>query len=175
LIKPCSLVFPIACKGNHAGSGSSHDQLASSAAYVDGVHVGAWNETPGLVFSTELPLDGPVAVSALHANGRGGKLILPRGKHADKADLNLTAAQKNLFPGIERPEDPERPATSLPGCQVAPEDYAWFQRVLAHTSAAGLTSFAGAGHATSRLLTDRQGRKFFRAEPVKAIKAGRSF
>ncbi|MEU7166043.1 hypothetical protein AB0A70_15560 [Streptomyces morookaense] len=157
-----SLVFPIACKGNHAGSGSSHDQLASCAAYVDGVHVGAWNETPGLVFSTELPIDGPVAVNALHAKGRGGKLISPRGKQAEEADLNPTAEQRNLPPGIQRLEDPERPSTYLPGCQVAPEDYAWFQRVLAHTSAAGLTSFAGAGHATSRLLTDRQGKKFFR-------------
>lgn len=51
----------------HAGSGASHDQLASSTAYVDGTHIGAWNETPGLVFSTQLPLDGPVSINALHA------------------------------------------------------------------------------------------------------------
>lgn len=49
----------------------------------------------------------------------------------------------------------------MPGCQVDPENYTWFQQVLAHAGAAGLTSFAGAGHATSRLLTERQGKKFF--------------
>lgn len=157
-----SLVFPIACKGNHGGPGTSHDQLASSAAHVDGVHIGAWNETPGLMFSTELPLDGPVAVNALHAMGRGGKLTPSRGELTDETDLNSAAEQKNLFPGIQRPEGPDLPAKFLPGCQIDPQEYAWFQRVLAQTSAAGLSSFAGAGYATSRLLTDRQGKKFFR-------------
>lgn len=156
-----SLVFPIACKGNHTGSGTSHDQLASSAAHVDGVHVGAWNETPGLVFSTELPLDGPVTLHSLHATGSGGKLVPPPDTHPERADLNLAPEQKNPFPGIRGPEKPDRTAALLPGCQVNPRDYTWFQQVLAHTGAAGLTSFAGAGHATSRLLTERQGRKFF--------------
>lgn len=36
-------------------------------------------------------------------------------------------------------------------------DYAWFQRVLAQSDAAGLTSFASAGHATPIMLAERQG------------------
>ncbi|WP_406136146.1 hypothetical protein [Streptomyces sp. NBC_01089] len=157
-----SMVFPIACKGNHTGPGASHDQLASSAAYVDGLHIGPWNETPGFVLSTELPVDGPVTVNALHASGRGGNLTPTLQEHADEIDLNPVVEQKDLLPGIQHTKTADHSATPLPGCQLDPKRYAWFQRVLAHTSAAGMTSFAGAGRATSRLLTDRQGRKFFR-------------
>ena len=66
-----SRVFPIACKGNHSGLSASHTQLASASAHVEAVHIGAWDETPCLVFSTELPLDGPLTVHALEAGGEG--------------------------------------------------------------------------------------------------------
>ncbi|WP_277441008.1 hypothetical protein [Streptomyces sp. SPB162] len=157
-----SLVFPIACKGHHGGATASYGQLASSAAYVDGLHIGPWNETPGFVFSTGLPLDGPLAVYALHAQGDGGRLTTPPGTDAAEIDMNQAIRQANLLPGIQRPHDVGRELLPAPGCQVRPENFPWFGRVLAHTDAAGLTAFAGAGRATAQLLTKRQGSEFFR-------------
>jgi hypothetical protein len=158
-----SVIFPIACKGNHSGAAVCHTQLASCAAHVDGVHVGAWNETPGLLFSTELPLDGPVTVHALHASGSGSRLDFRSTAGTRDADLDQPPRQKEYFPGIERPEEKGRHFDPEPGCQVKPEYFAWFQEALAHTDAAGLTAFAGAGRATARQLTKRQGREFFKA------------
>ncbi|MGW2045892.1 hypothetical protein ACWCPF_12000 [Streptomyces sp. NPDC001858] len=157
-----SVIFPIACKGNHSGAAVSHTQLASCAAHVDGVHIGAWNETPGLLFSTELPLDGPVTVHALHASGAGSRLDLQGTVGTREADVDQPPRQKEYFPGIERPQERGRHFEPEPGCQVKPENFAWFQEALARTDAAGLTAFAGAGRATARLLTKRQGREFFK-------------
>lgn len=53
-----SLVLPITCKGNHSNAKRAHGQLASASAYVEAVHIGAWNETPAMIFSTELPHAG---------------------------------------------------------------------------------------------------------------------
>ncbi|MFD8633442.1 hypothetical protein [Streptomyces sp. NPDC059533] len=69
-----SLAIPIACKGNHSNAATSHTQLASASAHVEAVHIGAWNQTPALVFSTELPTEGPLTVHALQARGTGGRL-----------------------------------------------------------------------------------------------------
>ncbi|WP_238697957.1 hypothetical protein, partial [Streptomyces sp. E5N91] len=156
-----SVIVPIACKGNHSGAAVSHEQLASCAAYADGLHVGAWNQTPGLLFSTELPLDGPVAVHALHAPGVGAPLTVPSGGNTADVNLDELPRQENHFPGIERPAQGDRTSPPLPGCQVKPEHFAWFQQTLGHTDAAGLTAFAGSGRATARLLTNRQGSEFF--------------
>ncbi|MFI0988468.1 hypothetical protein [Streptomyces exfoliatus] len=53
-----SRVFPLACKGNHGNSAASADQLASASVHTEAVHIGAWNETPALLFSTEIPTEG---------------------------------------------------------------------------------------------------------------------
>ncbi|MER5195636.1 hypothetical protein ACWD3J_06425 [Streptomyces sp. NPDC002755] len=157
-----SVIIPIACKGNHSGAGVSHDQLASCAAHVDGLHVGTWNQTPGLLFSTELPLEGPVTVHALHAPGDGSRLDLPTGADVADVDLDQPPRQENHFPGIERPTQGDQIFDPLPGCQVRAEHFAWFQETLARTDAAGLMAFAGSGRATARLLTKRQGSEFFK-------------
>jgi hypothetical protein len=161
-----SLVFPIACKGHRSGATRSHAQLTSAAAHVDGLRIGPWNETPVLVFSTELPLDGPLAVHALHAAGNGGRPPLPNSSGAAEIDLDQLIPQKNFFPGIERSKDKGRQFVPAPGCQVRQEYSEWFQRVLAQTDTAGLTAFAGAGRATARLLTKRQGSGFFKCPPA---------
>ncbi|WP_197048971.1 hypothetical protein [Streptomyces violaceusniger] len=158
-----SMIFPIACKGNHSGASVSHTQLAACAAYVDGVHIGSWDETPGLVFSTELPLDGPVTVHVLHAPGHGSDLSLRGDEGSREVDLDQSPRQLEQFPGIERPAEAGRQVPFEPGCQVKPDQFAWFQQTFAHTDAAGLMAFAGAGRATARLLTKRQGREFFEA------------
>lgn len=53
-----SLVIPLACKGNHSDPATSAEQLASASAHAEAVRIGAWIETPGLLFSTQLPTDG---------------------------------------------------------------------------------------------------------------------
>ncbi|MCK8676037.1 hypothetical protein [Streptomyces lichenis] len=156
-----SLVIPLTCRGNHSGRSKSHEQLASSAAYVDGLHIGPAGETPGLLFSMELPLEGPLAVHALHAPGAGGWLDSSGEGAATGIDWDGTPWRKNLFPGIRMPQSGDDEPVPVPGCHIAAADFAFFQRVIAQTGAAGLTAFAGAGRATGRLLTKRQGGEFF--------------
>ncbi|WP_328420381.1 hypothetical protein [Streptomyces sp. NBC_00443] len=50
-----------------------------------------------------------------------------------------------------------------PGVHVTPELSGWFRHVLARTSAAGLTAFAGDGNSTAPYLTTRQGSRRFSA------------
>ncbi|MEV6946950.1 hypothetical protein AB0N07_34315 [Streptomyces sp. NPDC051172] len=151
-----SRVIPIACKGNHSGLSTSHTQLASASAHAEAVHIGVWNETPSLVFSTELPLDGPLAVHLLESGGDGGWLDAP------PRTLDHALEDENVFPGIQPPPthgtEPEEPE---PGYHVKPERYAWFQHALARTAAASLTAFAGDGRATTPYLTKRQGQRHF--------------
>jgi hypothetical protein len=151
-----SLVLPITCKGNHSNAKQSHGQLASASAHVEAVHVGAWNETPAMVFSTELPRHGHVAVHALCAEGSGGWLVKP-----ESGDLDVELRDRNHFPGIQPPANGADASSPVPGFHVTPDRYAWFGQVLARTAAAGLTAFAGNSEATSQYLTERQGRKHF--------------
>ncbi|MFI2238003.1 hypothetical protein [Streptomyces chrestomyceticus] len=150
-----SRVFPIACKGNHGGLSASHTQLASASAHVEAVHIGAWDETPCLVFSTELPLDGPLTVHTLEAGGEGGWLDTP-GRVLDHA-----LEDDNVFPGIQPPAQGDKPLEPEPGYHVGPDLYAWFQHAVARTAAAGLTAFAGDTRATVQYLTKRQGQRHF--------------
>ncbi|MFK8905441.1 hypothetical protein [Streptomyces sp. YS-3] len=156
-----SRVFPIACKGNHSDRQKAYEQLASAAVHADGVHIGAWNETPALVFSTQIPLNDPLTVHALHADGPGGWLHIPDGTPA--ANFSLPLKDKNPNVGILKPGEGNDPDTVEPGCQVGPnpEYYEWFQSALARVGAAGLTSFAGDGESTAALLNTRQGSDFF--------------
>ncbi|MFF0623805.1 hypothetical protein [Streptomyces sp. NPDC004296] len=154
-----SRVFPIACKGNHSDRQKAYEQLASAAAHADGVHIGTWNETPALLFSTEVSMDGPLTVHALHSEGTGGWLHTPEGTPADH--IGLAPEDKNPGIGIFKPGKGGEPDSSQPGCQVGPEHYEWFQRALAHVGAAGLTAFAGDGESTAALLNTRQGSEFF--------------
>jgi hypothetical protein len=150
-----SRVFPIACKGNHSGLSASHTQLASASAHVEAVHIGAWDETPCLVFSTELPLDGPLTVHTLEAGGEGGWLDAP-GRVLDHA-----LEDENVYPGIQPPAQGDEPMETGPGYHVSPDLYPWFQHALARTVAAGLTAFAGDTRATAQYLTKRQGQRHF--------------
>ncbi|WP_246530783.1 hypothetical protein [Streptomyces bathyalis] len=156
-----SRVFPIACKGNHSDQQKACEQLASAAVHVDGVHIGAWNQTPALLFSTEISLSDPLTVHVLHADGPGGWLHIPDCTPA--ADIGLPAGNRNPAIGILKPAEGKEPDTAEPGCQVNPDDYSWFQRILARVGAAGLTAFAGDGESTAALLTKRQGSDFFQS------------
>ncbi|MDF9814146.1 hypothetical protein [Streptomyces sp. SPB162] len=152
-----SRVIPIACKGNHSNAASSYIQLASASAHVEAVHIGAWNETPSLVFSTELPTDGALTVHALQARGSGGRLS----GSAPGTGLDQRTEEDNIFPGIQPPADGETTPKSEPGFHVQPEHFPWFRQVLARTGAAGLTAFAGDSAATAQYLTKRQGQRHF--------------
>ncbi|MFJ2341851.1 hypothetical protein [Streptomyces antimycoticus] len=154
-----SRVFTIESKGNHSNAAASHDQLASASAHVEAVHIGSWNETPSLIFSTELPMEGPLTVHALHFDGKGGWLS----SSAGSADRNLDhfIEDENFYPGIQPPTEGDRQPQPEPGFHVTPERYEWFRHVLARTAAAGLTAFAGDGEATVQYLTKRQGVRHF--------------
>ncbi|MFF8948807.1 hypothetical protein ACF09I_08530 [Streptomyces sp. NPDC014940] len=154
-----SLVIPLSCKGNHSDCATSAEQLASASAHAEAVHIGPWNETPGLLFSTQLPTDGgTMTVHALQAPGSGGRLFPAEVR---EPNLNAPPFQANVMPDIHPPTEGLVAPELVRGCHVQAKDYAWFQESLAHTTAAGLMAFTGSGHATARHLTDRQGRKRF--------------
>ncbi|GLY88613.1 hypothetical protein Airi02_065420 [Actinoallomurus iriomotensis] len=156
-----SRVFPIRCKGNHSNAAASHDQLASASAHVEAVHIGSWNETPSLIFSTEISVDSPLTIHALHSDEDGGWLngsaVLPDGK------LDHQIKEENFYPGIQPPGDDSitRPAETVSGFHVPPERFEWFHQVLSRTAAAALTAFTGDGNATAQYLTRRQGKSRF--------------
>lgn len=154
-----SRVFPIESKGNHSNAATSHDQLASASAHVEAVHIGSWNETPSLVFSTELPMEGPLTIHTLHFGGRDGWLSRPAA--SDSRNLDHLIEEENFFPGIQPPAEDDRAPQPEPGFHVTPERYEWFRQVLARTAAAGLTAFAGDSEATLQYLTKRQGSRHF--------------
>lgn len=106
-----SLVLPIACKGNHGNVRDSHGQLASASAHLERVHIGPWNETPALIFSTELPLDGYVTVHALRAPGSGGWVSKPS---AESGGLDVELADENFLPGIQLPAEDKSPVPRSP-------------------------------------------------------------
>lgn len=153
-----SLVLPIACTGNHSNAAYSYGQLATSSAHVEAVHIGQYDETPALVISTALPKDGPATVHALQATGTGGWLC---GSHAQSISLDDPHTDENFYPDIQQPTEDGKPLSSVTGFHVTPERYGWFRRVLARTSAAGLTAFAGDSSATYQYLSENQGRKHF--------------
>ncbi len=154
-----SRVFLIASKGNHSGAKRSYDQLASASAHVEAMHVGTWNETPCFVFGTELPMEGPVTVHALHADGTGG-VLLGTSKHPLR-NLDGVAENENIMPGILPPAEGDEVPSPEPGFHVGPQYEAWFQHVLARTATAGVTAFAGDGDTTAQYLTTRQGSQRF--------------
>ncbi|MFI1395253.1 hypothetical protein [Streptomyces sp. NPDC020681] len=154
-----SRVFPIECKGNHSNAATSHDQLASASAHVEAVHIGPWNETPSLLFSTELPVDGPLTVHAAQSDGKGGWLNKPTGPAGRNLDHQIE--DQNIYPGIQPPSVGDKASPTEPGFHIQPDRHEWFQHVLARTAAAGLTAFAGDGAATVQYLTKRQGQSHF--------------
>jgi hypothetical protein len=155
-----SRTVPIACKGNHGNAATSYNQLASASAHVEGIHIGAWDQTPALVFSTELPIDGALTVHALRAPGTGGRLRGPADS-SPGTGLNHTVQDKAIYPGILPPTVNGNAAEREPGFHVQPENYLWFRQVLARTAAAGLGAFAGDGDTTARYLTKQQGQQRF--------------
>ncbi|MBT2450515.1 hypothetical protein J7F03_26255 [Streptomyces sp. ISL-43] len=75
--------------------------------------------------------------------------------------LDHRIEDENIYPGIQPPAEGEETPEPQPGFHVQPEHYAWFRQVLARTTAAGLTAFAGDGAATAQYLTKRQGQRHF--------------
>jgi hypothetical protein len=156
-----SRVFPIRCKGNHGNAAASDDQLASASAHIEAVHIGPWNETPSLIFSTEFSPDGPLAIHALHSAGKGGWLNRPT--DSPDGDLDRQIKEENIYPEIQIPSrgNQIQPPEPVPGFHVRPERFDWFQHVLARTAAAAVAAFTGAGNATAQYLTKRQGKSRF--------------
>ncbi|KDN87432.1 hypothetical protein [Kitasatospora cheerisanensis] len=154
-----SLVVPIVSKGNHSNSLTSAGQLASASAHAEGLHIGEWNETPGLLFSTELSRAGVVTVHVLRAVGRGGRLDLPDGELP--VSLNEPSRPAVLVPGVRRPAEGGRVPEPEPGWHLGPDDFRWFQETLGRTEAAGLMAFTDSGNGTAQYLTVAQGRKRF--------------
>ncbi|GLU50012.1 hypothetical protein Nans01_43630 [Nocardiopsis ansamitocini] len=146
-----AIVFPIVCKGHHGRSSSSYPQLASASAHVEAVHIGPWNKTPSLVFSTELSMKGPVVVHALHADGDGG--ILP----VQEEEMNVRLRYRPMPPQIMKPAEGPHPEEGMLGFHVLPRDAEWFRCVLARVDAAGAVAFTGDNQATAPYLIKQQG------------------
>ncbi|MBB5996612.1 hypothetical protein [Streptomonospora salina] len=153
-----SLIVPIVGRANHAsGSKASYQQLAAASAHVEAVHIGEWNETPGMVFSSALlPRNGPLTVHALHAEGAGGWLGIPA-----PSDLDQRFREGNGPWVIRPPQEGGTEPPTVPGYHLRPEDFPWFRRVSARTAAAGLAAFVGSPATVTRYITNRQGRKRF--------------
>jgi hypothetical protein len=71
-----SKVALVGCKGNHeipskrsGRSSTVSSQLANASGEAEGVHVGPWNTTPCLLFSTGLLGQGGIVINALQATG----------------------------------------------------------------------------------------------------------
>ncbi|RKS09360.1 hypothetical protein DFP74_5095 [Nocardiopsis sp. Huas11] len=160
-------VLPIACKGHHGRASNSHAQFASASIHLEAVHIGPWNRTPGLLFSTELSTKGPIVVHALRADGDGGALP------AAGARVNVPLWDRPLDPFIIRPADGGLPEEAFSGFHVRTRDSGWFRQVLARVDAAGLTAFTGARSATARYLTRRQGQKDYTGQEHAAISSVR--
>ncbi|WP_329530513.1 hypothetical protein OG568_05300 [Streptomyces sp. NBC_01450] len=156
-----SRIFPVVSRGNHGTATTSYSQLADASAYIEGVHIGTYDETPGLIFSTQLPLDEPLTVHALKAEGSDG--WLSGTDTSPLGNLNAQLQDEAWPPGIHPPADNSKGPSAEPGIHVTEEITGWFQRVLARTSAAGLTAFAGDGNSTAPYLTTRQGSRRFSA------------
>lgn len=156
-----SRVIALSCKGNHGNDKASENQLASASAHVEGLHIGEWDRTPALLFSTEIPMDGLLSVHALEAERDGGYLTAL--SNAEPASLDVPVEDQNIFPGITLPpadDDGGEPGWE-PGFHVTAQYQEWFRRILARTAAAGLTAFAGDDQATVPYLTKMQGRSHF--------------
>ncbi|MER7684978.1 hypothetical protein [Streptomyces sp. NPDC097610] len=156
-----SRIFPIVSRGNHGTATTSYGQLADASAYIEGVHIGVYDQTPGLIFSTQLPLDEALTVHALKAEGSDG--WLPSTDTSLLGNLNTQLQDEAWPPGIHLPAENGKGPSAEPGIHVTEEITGWFQRVLARTSAAGLTAFAGDGNSTAPYLTTRQGSRRFSA------------
>jgi hypothetical protein len=161
-----SLVVPVMCKGFRCEkSGKPYKQLASASAHVERVHIGPWNETPSMVFSTEFSKTRPLTLHALASAGKGGWLTPPPGFALPS--LNEPAETRNAMAVIQPPGEGDSKPASVPGCHVKPVDsefgvdHAWFQQVCARTDMAALAAFTGDNDATARYLTAGQGRKDF--------------
>ncbi len=142
-------MIPIAAKGNHnRRPATSYTQLAAGSAHADSMVIGAPDETPGLLLSTQLSPEGPLTIHALHARGKGDLLETP---DRPACRLNDPAEQKNLPLGIRVSKDHVEP-----GFHLMPRHFRWFQQVLARTAAAGVAAFAGDAMVAARYLTERQ-------------------
>ncbi|MGV9270235.1 hypothetical protein ACWDRR_36955 [Kitasatospora sp. NPDC003701] len=153
-----SKVVLVACKGTHGKPAQVHAQLSTAAVHVEAVHIGRSDDTPVMVFGTEIPGTDPITLHVLEATG-DGTLHLPTGAGQD--DLDSPPEDRAVVPGIDLAWGTGEKPRVVSGYHVRPEGYGWFRRVLAHTDAAALTAFTGGGEPTARYLSKRQGKRHF--------------
>ncbi|MFD7585666.1 hypothetical protein ACFV84_09595 [Kitasatospora sp. NPDC059811] len=153
-----SKVVLVACKGRHGKAAQVHAQLSTAAAHVEAVHIGKPDETPAMVFGTEIPGKDPITLHLLETPG-DGVLHLPAG--AREVNLDSPPEDHAVVPGIDLAWGTGEKPRVVSGYHVRPEDYTWFRRVLAHVDAAGLMAFTGGGEPTARYLSQRQGKRHF--------------
>ncbi|MFJ5113541.1 hypothetical protein ACIQAD_23200 [Streptomyces sp. NPDC088551] len=151
-----SKVLLLASKGTHSSVHQVYKQLSSASAHVESVHIGPYGSVPYLLIGTEIPSKESLVLHALEAPGTTA-LNPAAGKPG--ADLDLVLNRGNLMADAVRYEDGS--AEALPGFHVVPEDFTWFNIVLARTAAAMLTAFTGGGKPTGQYLTRDQGRRHF--------------
>ena len=148
-------VFSVDCKGSHGRDDAQHVQLANSAANVNTVVLGELDQggapVPSLLTSTALLAEGGIEVRVLDPDG-DGLLAIP-GKPAPDLDGPV---DERAFLSLMRFTNPDGTEGSRPGFSLPEQEWEWFSRVLARTTAAALLTFAGDRNAARTLLTKRQ-------------------
>ncbi|MFD8745272.1 hypothetical protein [Streptomyces sp. NPDC059616] len=156
-----SKVLLLASKGTHSSVHQVYKQLSNASAHVESVHIGPYGSVPYLLIGTEIPSKESLVLHALEAPGMTA-LKPAAGKPG--ADLDLVLNRENLMADAVKYEDGS--AETLPGFHVVPEDFTWFNIVLARTAAAMLTAFTGGGKPTGQYLTTDQGRRHFQHDSL---------
>lgn len=162
-----SKVTLVGCRGNHevssrrSGKNSTlARQLVSASEQAEGVHIGSWNNTPCLLFSTGLLSQGGVVINALQSPGTATLPIRTAGGPGS-ADERIEEVPHMYFNEVLIPAFDGGREMHVDGFQVPYNDLTWFGQVLARTSAAGLMAFAGGGRKTAQYLTKDQGNKHY--------------
>ncbi|MER8188632.1 hypothetical protein [Kitasatospora sp. NPDC094015] len=135
-----------------------HTQLSTAAVHAEAVHIGTPDETPAMVFGTEIPGKDPITLHLLEAPG-DGTLHLSAG--VGEADLDSPPEDRAVLPGIDLAWGTGEKPRMVSGYHVRPEEYGWFRRVVAHADAAGLMAFTGGGEPTAQYLSKRQGKRHY--------------
>lgn len=148
-------VVSVDCKGTHGGDDYQHEQLARSAAHIPRIVLGHLDEgggpPPSLVVTTAIAGTGGIETRLLDPEGDG--LLAVPGKSAP--DLAGPVEEKNELPVVPF-TNAHGGEDSRAGFCIPEDDWEWFSRVLARSTAATLLSFAGDRGTARTMLTRRQ-------------------
>lgn len=156
-----SKVVVLECKGTHGDARYAYTQLAKASSQVDAVHLAGRDTLPSLAVGTQLRAKAGITLHVLDPDGDG---ILDAVEDEAVEPLNTPAEELNIVPHFDVPvedADGNRQFRTISGFRIGPNQQAWFRKVLARTTAAGLMAFCGDRNGAAPFLTKRQGANRF--------------